>query len=160
MKYLQTRAAVLRLSETEYGSHEHAKLARVRRLLLNWAEQSDPQYLVVDLSTIHYFGARFVAILVSTWKLLRKRNRRLALCGPMPLCAELIQNVQLGRLFDIYPTQRIALEEIERHVHDKAEKSRTTREELRMDQRALMARKPDCWYEDRPAPYSQPARAC
>ena len=108
------QAAVLRLAETEYGSHDHAKLARVRQLLLDQAENLDPPFLVVDLSAVHYFGARFINILVSTWNQLRKRNRRLVLCGPTPFCAGLIQNLQLHRLFDVFPTQRIALEEIER----------------------------------------------
>jgi anti-anti-sigma factor len=108
------QAAVLRLAETEYGSHDHAKLARVRRLVLDLAENLDPLFLVVDLSAVHYFGARFINILVSTWNQLRKRNRRLVLCGPTPFCAGLIKNLQLHRLLDIFPTQRIALDEIER----------------------------------------------
>jgi anti-anti-sigma factor len=110
------QVAVVRLAETEYGSHDTAKLAWALRLLLDQAEKADPRCLVVDLSKVHYFGAGFIAILVSTWNQLRKRNRRLALCGTTPFCTALIQNLQLHRLFDIYPTQRIALEEIERHV--------------------------------------------
>jgi anti-anti-sigma factor len=110
----RSQAAVLRLAESEYGSHDHAKLARVRRLLLDQAENLDPPFLVVDLSAVHYFGARFINILVSTWNQLRKRNRRLVLCGPTSFCAGLIQNLKLHRLFDVCATQRIALDEIER----------------------------------------------
>jgi peroxiredoxin len=35
---------------------------------------------------------------------------------------------------------------------------RPTVEELRIDLRALMSRRRDWWYDDRPAPYAQPAR--
>src|SRR5437899_6712344 len=153
------QAAVLRLAETEYGSHDHAKLAQVRQLLLDQAEKSDPPYLVVDLSAVHYFGARFIALLVSTWKQLRKRHRRLALCGPTPFCTGLIQNLQLHRLFDIYATPRIALEEIERHGQSMDDETRTTREAVNGDA-PLVGRQPDWQYNIRPAPCSQRATTC
>ena len=80
------RAAVLKLTQSEYSSQDAAQLARVRQLLLDQAERPGPPYLVVDLSAVRYFGAGFIAVLVSTRRRLRKRNRRLALCGATPLC--------------------------------------------------------------------------
>jgi anti-anti-sigma factor len=156
----QTQAAVLRLAETEYGSHDDTKLARVRQLLLDHAAKLDPPHLVVDLSAVHHFGARFVAILVSTWKQVRERNRQLALCGPTPFCAELIQILGLHKLFAIYPTQRIALEEIARHIRSEEEESLVMRDKLRMDLPTSASRQPHQWYDGRPTRCSRPSRAC
>src|SRR5258708_7681857 len=117
----QTQPAVLQLVESEYGSNDEAKLSRVRRLLMDQAEKPYPTYLIVNLSAVDCFGARFVALLVSTWKKVRKCNGRLALCGMTPFCTELIQILQLQKLFEIYPTQQIAQEEIERYIQSKKE---------------------------------------
>jgi anti-anti-sigma factor len=108
-----SQAAVLRLNDTEYGSQDHAKLIRVRQLLLDEADKDGPSCLIVDLSAVRHFGAGFAGVLVATSNRLKERNRRLALCGLNPVCAELIQIMRLNRVFDIYPTLAIALEEIE-----------------------------------------------
>ena len=71
----------------------------------------------------------------------------------------LIQNLQLHRLFDIYATPRIALEEIERHGQSMDDETRTTREAVNGDA-PLVGRQPDWQYNIRPAPCSQRATAC
>jgi len=111
---LHTDAAVsiVCLAEAEYGSLDTEKLAGVRGLLLDQAEKPSPPYLVLDLSAVHFLGASFIGILVSAWDRLRKRNRKFVLCGLTPYCSKLIQTLHLGKLFEIYPTQRIALEAI------------------------------------------------
>jgi anti-anti-sigma factor len=81
---------VIRLAEAEYGSLDTEKLARVRRLLLDQAEKPNPPYLVVDLSEVHYLGASFIGMLVDTCDRLRRRSRRLVLCGLTPYCSKLI----------------------------------------------------------------------
>jgi anti-anti-sigma factor len=100
---------VVRLPEVAYGSLDEEKLARVRRLLLGVASQPGPPYLIVDLSGVHYFGARLIGIVVSTWDELNKQNRRLILCGLNPYCAQLLQTLHLEKLFAIYPTPQAAL---------------------------------------------------
>lgn len=107
---------VVRLPEAEYGSLEDAKLARARRLLLDLAIQPNPPYLIVDLSGIHYLGAAFIGIVVSTWDELKKQNRRLVLCGLSPYSARLFYVLHLDRLFSIRPSQQAALEEIGAHL--------------------------------------------
>jgi anti-anti-sigma factor len=110
---VRAQARVLRLNEQEYGSQEHARLMRVRRLLLEQAEKDGPPCLIVDLSAVRQFGASFVGILVATSNRLKERNRRLALCGMNPVCAELIEILGLDKVFDTYPALGIALGEIE-----------------------------------------------
>jgi anti-sigma B factor antagonist len=156
----QTQVAVLRLVESEYGSNDEARLSRVRQLLMDHAEKPNPTYLIVDLSAVDCFGARFVALLVSSWKQLRKRNGRLALCGMTPFCTELIQILQLHKVFEIYSTQQIAQEEIERNIRSEKEENRTPVEEAGMDLSVLFSRQPDRWFDTGPAPCSQPAGAC
>jgi anti-anti-sigma factor len=110
--YTDAAVSIVRLAAAEYGSLDAEKLTRVRGLLLDQADKPGPPYLVLDLSAVHFLGASFIGILVSAWDRLRKRNRKFVLCGLRPYCSKLIQTLRLDKLFQIYPTQRIALEEI------------------------------------------------
>jgi anti-anti-sigma factor len=103
---------VVRLPEVEYSSLDDAKLARARRLLLGLANQPGPPYLIVDLSGIHYLGAAFIGIMVSTWDGLQKQGRRLVLCELNPYCARLFHTLHLDRLFAIHLSLEAALKEI------------------------------------------------
>jgi anti-anti-sigma factor len=155
----QRQATVVKLTQAEYSSQDALQLARVRQLLLDQAARPGPPYLVVDLSAVRFFGAGFIAVLVSTRRRLRKRNRRLALCGATPLCAELLQKLQLDTLFEIYPTLAIALDEIEGRVYDKQEETPTPPAEPQVDLGGLLPRRRDRWYYGRPPPCLQAARA-
>ena len=99
----ESDVVVVRLPDAGYGSLDDAKLARARRLLLGPANQPGTPYLIVDLSGVHYVGASFVGIMVSTWDELKKQGRRLVLCGLNPCCARLLQTLHLDRLFAIHP---------------------------------------------------------
>jgi anti-anti-sigma factor len=108
----QGGAELVELVATEYGALDARELARVRSLLLGQAEKPNPPYLIVDLAGVHFFGARFIGILVDTWDRLRNHNRRLVLCGLTPNCRKVLLTLHLDKLFDIYPTKSIALEMI------------------------------------------------
>jgi len=103
---------VVRLPEVMYGSLDDEKLDRARRLLLGVANQPGPPYLIIDLSGVHYFGARLIGIVVSTWAELKKQNRRLVLCGLNPYCGQLFHTLHLDSLIAIRPSLQAALEEI------------------------------------------------
>jgi anti-sigma B factor antagonist len=107
---------VVRLPEAEYGSLDHAKLAQARRLLLDLANQPGPPHLIVDLSGVRYLGAGLIGVVVYAWDRLKKRSRRLVLCGLNPDCARLFRTLNLDRLFAIHPTPRAALGEIGAHL--------------------------------------------
>jgi anti-anti-sigma factor len=116
-----SQAVLLKLTGEEYGSHDQAKLMEVRQLLLDEANHDGPPCLILDLSEVRHFGASFAGILVETSNQLKKQNRRLALCGLNPVCAELIQILRFDKVLDVYPTVEIALEDIEEKDRGQAE---------------------------------------
>jgi anti-anti-sigma factor len=116
---------VVRLPDVEYGSLDDTKLARARRLLLGFANQPGPSYLIVDLSGVHYLGAGFIGIVVSAWAELKKQGRRLVLCGLNPFCVQLFHTLNLDRLFAIRSTSKAALEELGVQLRGGAGEGRT-----------------------------------
>ena len=120
---VNTQASLLELPGPEYGSHDEESLGHVGSLIQDLAEKTDRQYLVIDLSKVHFFGARFIGTLVSAWHKLKKRQRHLAICGLTPFCARLIQVLHLDRLFDIYPTQESVFEKIGRSLPMRGQES-------------------------------------
>jgi anti-anti-sigma factor len=113
---VNSQASLLELPGPECRSLDDESLRQVRSLIHDLAEKTDRQYLVIDLSKVHFFGARFISILVSAWDLLKKRQRHLAICGLTPFCGKLIQILHLDKLFDIYPTPETVFEKIGRRV--------------------------------------------
>jgi anti-anti-sigma factor len=107
---------IIRLTETAFGSLDTRKLERVRGLLSDQAEKPNPPNLIVDLSAVQFFGASFVGILVAAWDRLRKCDRKLLLAGLTPLCRKLVQTLQLDKVFEIFPTQTLALEHVGQHT--------------------------------------------
>jgi anti-sigma B factor antagonist len=108
----ESDVVVVRLPEVEYGSLDDTKLARTRRLLLDLANRPGPQHLILDLSGVHYLGARFIGIVVSAWHELKKQGGGLVLCGLNPYCARLFHTLHLDKLFAVRPSLQAALEEI------------------------------------------------
>jgi anti-anti-sigma factor len=113
---VNSQARLLELPGPEYRSLDDESLGQVRSLIQDLAEKADDRYLVIDMSHVHFFGASFIGTLVSAWDQLKKRHRRLAICGLRPFCARLIQVLHLNKLFDIYPTQEMVFEKISRSV--------------------------------------------
>jgi len=105
------RAIVVELILSSYGSLEFALLERVGNLLFSLAE-SGMADVIVDLSKVHYFGARFVGVLTTTQKKLRARHRRLLLCGVTEFCQRLLNVLNLQERFEIYPTQAVAISHV------------------------------------------------
>lgn len=105
-------AIVVKLPMGEYSSLDEPALERVRRVLLGLASVDAPPYVVVDMGNVGFLAAGLVGILVSTWKRLRERARRLAVCGLQPACDKLFDVLRLWELVDIYPTQPSALRAI------------------------------------------------
>jgi anti-anti-sigma factor len=118
-------AKVVRLPDVEYGSLDGHKLRRVRRLLLDLANQPGRHAMVVDLANVHYFGASFIGILVDTWHQLKKANRHLVVCGLTPFCGNLVRTLSLHKLFDIVATREIALETIGNPVQSAPQESKS-----------------------------------
>jgi hypothetical protein len=94
----------------------------------------DHQYLIIDLSRVHFFGASFIGILVNAWDQLKKRQRRLAICGLTPYCAKLIRVLHLDKLFDIYPTQEIVFEKINLSVRKEGQETGSSQPRLEISE--------------------------
>jgi anti-anti-sigma factor len=112
-KHRTAEAMVIELVGRTYGSLADDLQSRVSSILLDLADQSAPRYLLVDLTNVEFFGARFAGILVCTWNRLRRNERRLVVCGLKPLGAKLVRTLHLDNLFDIYETQQAALARID-----------------------------------------------
>ena len=104
------RARVIRLPGPEYPSIHGARLRSLRRLLQRLAVQPGPEPLVLDLSSVHFFGAGFIGVLVDTWHQLQAQNRQLVLRGLTPFCGRLIRALHLHKLFAVASTPRGALD--------------------------------------------------
>src|SRR6516165_1746609 len=94
-------ASVVQLPGSEYASIHGARLRGLRCLLQRLADQPGPEPLVLDLSSVHFFGAGFIGVLVDTWHQLQAQNRQLALRGLTPFCARLVRTLHLHKLFAI-----------------------------------------------------------
>ena len=128
------QASLLELPGPEYRSYDDDSLGQVRSLIQDLAAKTDLPYLIIDLSRVHFFGAGFIGTLVDAWDQLKKRQRRLALCGLTPLCARLIQVLQLDKLFDIYPTQEKVFEEISGSVGNAGRESTSSQNRLEISE--------------------------
>lgn len=110
-------ATVVELPEEKYGSLEDEAIERVQRVLNDLVERLEQPFLVVDLSNVDYFAARFIGVLISTSHRLRLQRQRLAICGLNSNCAHLARVMNLEELFEIHPTLRNAFESIGRRLN-------------------------------------------
>jgi anti-anti-sigma factor len=92
---------VVQLREAEYSSLAEEKIARLANLLSYQVRHTEHPCLVLDLSKVQFFGARFIGVLVSAWDSLRKQDRRLVLQGLTPLCNNLVRKLGLDKVFEI-----------------------------------------------------------
>jgi anti-anti-sigma factor len=131
---VNSQASLLELPGPEYRSHDDERLGHVRSLIQDVAERTDHECLLIDLSRVHFFGASFIGILVNAWDQLKKRQRRLAICGLTPYCAKLVQVLHLDKLFDIYPTQEIVLEKINQARRTEGQEIRSSQPRLEISE--------------------------
>jgi anti-anti-sigma factor len=125
---------LVRLLEPEYGSLDAERLATLRDLLLELASDHVSGCLIVDVSNVQFFGAGFMGVLVDAWNRLRKRGRRLALCGLSPFCDKLIRRFRLDTLLDIYPTQGAALQDTGQSGKGRDQQARTGAVRIRISE--------------------------
>jgi anti-anti-sigma factor len=100
---------IVELLETGYGSTQQLAIARVENVLLRLANEPKVYRVIVDLSRVKFLGASLIGVLVNARYRLQRRGRRLVLCGLSPACARLARVMHLERLFEIFPTRRMAL---------------------------------------------------
>ena len=69
--------------------------------------------VVVDLSSLNYFGSSFLGLLIRCWKLATLRGGTLALSGVSPQARELLHITSLDMVWPIYADRREAVEALE-----------------------------------------------
>lgn len=65
--------------------------------------------VVVDLSSVRYFGSVFLSLLLRCHKYVKERGGELVLCVPSPMARELLAVTALDTLWAIYDTREEAL---------------------------------------------------
>ena len=71
--------------------------------------EPNPQ-LVVDLSTLDYFGSSFLALLIRCWKLTQAKNGTMVLSGVSVRARELLHMTSLDMVWPIYGDLREAID--------------------------------------------------
>ena len=102
-------ATIVELPDVDYGSFRDIEIGLVERELVRVAAEPKPPRLIVDLSKVDFLGAKLIGVLVNTRHRLKAQNCRMWLCGLRPACTKLARILHMERLFEIFPTQRMAL---------------------------------------------------
>lgn len=86
-------------------------IADVSRGLVAAAENSPAGRMILDLSTVEFFGSSFIEALFRAWNRLNNgRKGRLVLCGVQDYCREVLEVTHLDRLWPIVPTRQAAID--------------------------------------------------
>lgn len=94
----------------EYDSLDEGNLDDLRDFLLQLADQTDPPWLVIDLSNTNFFGSIFIEVLFRMWNRLNARGGCFVLSGLREFCAEVLYTSRLDKLWDFYPNSKAAVE--------------------------------------------------
>ena len=85
-------------------------IADVSRGLVAAAESSPAGRMVLDLSTVEFFGSSFIEALFRAWNRLNQGQKgRLILCGVQDYCREVLEVTHLDRLWPMVPTREAAI---------------------------------------------------
>lgn len=66
--------------------------------------------LIIDLSTMEYFGSEFIGALVTLLREVRNRGGKACFCSAKPQMLQVLQNMSLFRLWPHYDTRAEALQ--------------------------------------------------
>jgi len=73
------------------------------------ATQEAPM-VIVDLSSVGYFGSVFLALLLRCHKFVKKKGGELVLCGASQMALELLRITALDTIWAIYDTREEAMQ--------------------------------------------------
>ena len=92
-----------------YDSLDLNVLDEFAETLVAAAVEADPPWLLLDMSQTEYVSSSFIELLVRAWRVIERREGRMALCGVQPFCLEVLETTRLDVLWPIYPTRGEAL---------------------------------------------------
>lgn len=76
-----SRAVVIRLMERDLGSSRYETIDRISEQMIDVARNNPARRLIVDLSSVAYFGAAFLGVLVRLANHVRQLGKQLVVCG-------------------------------------------------------------------------------
>ena len=94
---------------SEYASLTCTTVDRIVLELSKTARLDGTPRMVLDLSQVTSFETRFLEVLVRLWKILKKRQGCLVLCGLSPFCSKVLKNAKLDSLWKVCETRSEAI---------------------------------------------------
>lgn len=82
-------------------------------LVLDAVGRDQSPQVVVDLSTLDYFGSSFLALLIRCWKVVDSRDGTLVLSGVSPRAKELLHITSLDMVWPMYDDLREAIDALQ-----------------------------------------------
>ena len=73
------------------------------------AGQASVPKVLLDLSSVKFFGSSFIEVLYRLWKHMESRSGRFVICGLHPYCGEVLQVTNLDKLWTITPDRESGL---------------------------------------------------
>jgi anti-anti-sigma factor len=92
---------------------EPSLLDEAAPLLLDALNREPNPQLVVDLSSLEYFGSSFLALLIRCWKLTQAKNGTMVLSGVSDRARELLHMTSLDMVWPIYGDLREAIDALQ-----------------------------------------------
>jgi len=92
-----------------HGEVDLATAEHLRERLLQAAEASRCDCLVVDMSGLGFFDASGVRALVAVYQVLTGQGRHVVLAEPAPIAERVLEALGMRRLFEVYPMVEMAL---------------------------------------------------
>jgi len=65
--------------------------------------------VLIDLTSVRFFGSSFIEVLYRLWKQMESRGGRFVICGLHPYCGEVLQVTNLDKLWTITPDRESGL---------------------------------------------------
>lgn len=92
-----------------HGEVDLATADHFRDQLLQAAQASRCDCLVVDMSGLGFFDASGVRALVAVYQVLTRQGRHVVVAEPSPIADRVLDALGMRRLFEIYPLVEMAL---------------------------------------------------
>lgn len=91
--------------DPEYDSLDEWRIRDFRGLMLDAADHAERPLMLIDLAATTFIGSSFIGVLVRTWKRLRDRQGRMALCNVSPDCANVLHVTRLDTVWDCFSSR-------------------------------------------------------
>ena len=71
--------------------------------------EAEPRSLVINLGSVSYMSSSGIGALLSVYRLITERKLRMALCEVSPPVMKLLDVVEIGQIFQIFPREADAV---------------------------------------------------